>query len=99
MTIQTERAIPTLTLGQRLTVSMEYAGMKPETLAPQMRCSAATIRNYIAGRTRIDYAHMRLWAEITRVDLDWLTGEADPVTRGFWSLVTGAVSDFAPLAA
>lgn len=57
--------VPTLTTGQRLTIAMEHAGMKPESMAVEMRCSATTIRNYLSGRTRIDYAHMRVWSEIT----------------------------------
>lgn len=72
MTVQTAGAIPELTLGQRLTVAMEYGGYKSETMALQMRCAATTIRNYITGRTQIDYPALRAWAEITGVSLEWL---------------------------
>jgi len=79
MTVQTSGVIPALTRGQRLTVAMEYAGYKTETMALQMRCSATTIRNYITGRTRIDYPALKAWADITGVDLGWLeTGQAGP---------------------
>lgn len=71
--------MPVLTLGQRLNVAMENAGLKPESLAPQMRCSATTVRNYLSGRTRIDYANLVLWSQITGVRLDWLeAGKAGP---------------------
>lgn len=46
--------------------------MKPEGMALQMRCSATTIRNYISGRTNIDWAGLALWARITGVDQEWL---------------------------
>jgi len=65
--------IPTLTLGQRLTVSLQHAGMSPEDMARELHCSATTIRNYISGRTRIDWAHQVMWAQITGVSLEWLT--------------------------
>lgn len=79
MSAQIEGVVPVLTRGQRLNVAMENAGLKPETLAPQMRCSATTIRNYLSGRTRIDYANLALWAKITGVRLDWLeAGQAGP---------------------
>jgi hypothetical protein len=77
MSAQTTGVIPTLTRGQRLTVAMEYADLKPETMALQMRCSATTIRNYLSERTRIDWAHLSMWAAVTGVDAHWLeTGEA-----------------------
>lgn len=91
MSTQTEGVIPELTLGQRLTVAMEHAGYKPETLAPQLRCSATTIRNYISARTAIDYAHLLLWATVCGVDPYWLeigtSGPGDPGPGA--SLVTG----------
>jgi len=77
MSAQTTGVIPTLTRGQRLTVAMEYADLKPEAMALQMRCSATTIRNYLSERTRIDWAHLSMWAAVTGVDATWLeTGEA-----------------------
>lgn len=77
MSTQTVGVIPTLTRGQRLTVAMEYAGLKPEGMALELRCSATTIRNYLSERTRIDWAHLAMWAQITGVDTTWLeTGEA-----------------------
>ena len=79
MSTQAEGVVPVLTLGQRLNVAMENAGLKPESLAPQMRCSATTVRNYLSGRTRIDYANLVLWSQITGVRLDWLeAGQAGP---------------------
>lgn len=90
MTIQATGIVPTLTTGQRLDIAMQHAGLKPESMAVQMRCSATTIRNYLAGRTRVDYAHMAMWAQITGVSLDWLLGE---VTGGQPAYVGGHVSD------
>ena len=79
MSTQTHGVIPTLTRGQRLTVAMEYAGLKPEGMALQLRCSATTIRNYLSERTKIDWAHLALWSQVTGVDAAWLeTGEAGP---------------------
>lgn len=77
MSTQTTGVVPTLTRGQRLTIAMEYAGMKPETMALQMRCSATTIRNYLSERTKIDWAALAMWARVTGVDQTWLdTGYA-----------------------
>ena len=79
MSIQTAGVIPTLTKGQRLLVAMEYADMKPEDMAVQLRVSATTVRNYLAERTKIDWAHLSLWADATGVDLAWLdTGATVP---------------------
>ena len=81
MTIQASGIIPTLTLGQRLDVARKHGGYKPETLATQRRCSATTIRNYLSGRTRIDYAHAVMWSQLTGVDLDWLLRGTQPTDR------------------
>ena len=90
MSAQTHGVIPVLTRGQRLTVAMEYGGYKPETLAVQMRCSATTIRNYISGRTAIDWPHLVMWANLTGVDADWLsTGAAGPTSGPGRATVAG----------
>ena len=90
MSIQSAGVIPTLTRGQRLTVAMEYASMKPESMALELRCSATTIRNYISGRTNIDWAHLALWAQVTGVDATWLeTGEAGPTNGPGLTSVAG----------
>jgi transcriptional regulator with XRE-family HTH domain len=82
MTIQAAGVIPVLSLGQRLDIAMHHGGYKPETLAAEMRCSATTIRNYLSGRTHIDYAHASMWAQLTGVDLDWLLDGKASVTGG-----------------
>lgn len=83
--------IPTLSRGQRLDIAMRYANLKPEDMAARMHCGATTIRNYISGRTQIDYPAMRLWADITGVDLDWIVygHETEPGTAPDHALQQG----------
>lgn len=87
MSIQTAGVIPVLTRGQRLTIAMEHAGMKPEDMALELRVSATTIRNYVSERTKIDWAHLRMWSDVTGVDLAWLdTGAVVPQGGGLESV-------------
>lgn len=77
MTTQATGIVPTLTRGQRLSIAMSHAGLTADGMAAQMRCSAGTIRNYISGRTRIDFAHLSMWSQVTGVDLGWLEGDGE----------------------
>lgn len=67
-------------LGDRLARSLDHAGLKPKDMAARLHTHPNTIGNYIAGRTRIPYPTLVMWADITGVDLAWF--QEDATTKG-----------------
>lgn len=70
--------IPEITLGWRLRMAMERAGLKAEEMADLMDVHRGTITRWthdIGSPPRSIY--LQKWAEICRVRYDWLAGDAD----------------------
>lgn len=66
--------LPPLTLGHRLRIAREYAGLEVQQMAHELGVSRNTVGRYEAGHPpRRDT--IIAWAEITDVDLDWLLGD------------------------
>lgn len=84
MTIQMVRGvIPELTLGQRLTVAMEYAGLTVADMARVIGRGDTTIRAYIRMSKPISPGHILAWAVTCGVDPTWLrTGRPGPEDPG-----------------
>jgi transcriptional regulator with XRE-family HTH domain len=69
--------IPEITLGWRLRMAMERAGLKAEEMADMMDVHRGTITRWthdIGAAPRPIY--LQKWAEICRVRYDWLAGGA-----------------------
>lgn len=69
------------TLGDRLRKAREYAGLSSIEIAKELGVSRNTVTNYERhpGKRGVPHAVVRVWADITGVDLDWLTSEEDDV--------------------
>lgn len=78
VTLNVEALVPKFELRHRLTRSLEHAGMTPEDMAQQLGLTAATIRNYMGGRTHPQVPTIREWADITHVPRDWLLNGIEP---------------------
>ena len=70
--------IPEWTTAERLRKARREAGMTPEDMALRLHVSAATVRNYEAGRTHPTYPTVVLWSTICGVDETWLAGHETP---------------------
>lgn len=82
MTIQIDGVVPQASFQRRLELAMEAAGLDVDGMAAGMRCSTTTIRNYLAGRTKMNYPKTVAWAALTGVNLHWLETGQDPYMRG-----------------
>jgi transcriptional regulator with XRE-family HTH domain len=84
MSLQTiSGVIPTLTIGQRLRVAREYAGLEQSDIAAEFGISRGSISAFERGITPPRRVFLRAWAEITGVDSHWLeTGEPGPDGSG-----------------
>jgi transcriptional regulator with XRE-family HTH domain len=89
MTTQTEQTtIPALTVGWRIRMAREFAGIDQTELAERTEIARSTISNYEKGATtHVKPLYLRQIALATGVDLEWLTngtgvtgGELFPVT-------------------
>lgn len=84
-------SIPTLTVGWRIRMAREFAGLDQGQLAERTQIARNTISNYENGATtRVKPLYLRQIALATGVSLDWLLGE---VTGGQPAYVGGHVSD------
>lgn len=79
---------PEITLGWRLRMAMEKAGIKAETMAEHFEVHRATIGRWLHDTGRRPKRHeLKLWAELCAVPYEWLAGalfqdptvEAEPV--------------------
>jgi transcriptional regulator with XRE-family HTH domain len=71
-TMATKGKVPKLTLGDRLRLAREHAGIGSQEMAEHFKCSRHTITNFEKGRTRPSHATLLEWARLTRYDLGWL---------------------------
>ena len=71
-------------LKDRLARSLDHAGLEVADMAAHLHTHPNTVRNYLAGRTRPNFATLKLWADRTDVDIRWfLTGEeGDAILKG-----------------
>ena len=67
-----EAAVPELTLGWRLRLSLEHAGMKHHMMAKLLGVSRQTMTNWMTDEIRPKDQVLREWARITGVSLAWL---------------------------
>jgi transcriptional regulator with XRE-family HTH domain len=79
-------AIPELTLGWRLRMSLDHAGISVQTMAEQLGVTRATLSRWMSDKgKRPNRAYISQWALGTGVPFEWLnTGEVTPhdATRG-----------------
>lgn len=67
--------VPRVTLGWRMRMAMEHAGIKRDQMAARMGVTPGTVTRWshdIGSPPRAIY--LEKWAEITGVPLAWLTG-------------------------
>jgi transcriptional regulator with XRE-family HTH domain len=76
--------IPPLTQGWRLQMALAHANMSVEQMSQELGVSRSTISRWLNDRGTPSRGYLRLWSELTDVDLDWLS-EAE---RGLISVQT-----------
>ena len=70
-------------MGDRLDKALEVSGVKVTEMAMILGVSRQTIGNYLSGRTTPKLGVLKVWADETGVDLEWLkTGEIPPGIHG-----------------
>ena len=80
MALTAEPLIPQFTLGDRLQVALDRAGVTVTEMALRLGVSRQTVGNYIAGRTNPKRAVIEVWADFTGVYAEWLlTGRDDMI--------------------
>ena len=72
--------IPSLTLGLRLKMAMDWAGYRRDHMAEELGVSESTISRWTNDDgTPPNRGYIRAWAAFTRYDFHWLlTGEQSP---------------------
>lgn len=79
-TAQDERTIPALTLGWRLRMAQEYAGLKRPYLAQQLEVDDSTITRWTHDKVRPSRSHILHWARLCNVNEEWLEhGTGEPI--------------------
>ena len=68
--------VPKWTLGDRLRKAREDAGIGSTEMARRLHLTRQTITNYERGHRPPAWLTLKVWAEMTEVDLDWLIGDA-----------------------
>jgi transcriptional regulator with XRE-family HTH domain len=64
------------TVADRLRRSLRHAGMTQDDMAQYLEVHRNSVNAWVAGRTAIMPALLRLWAQRTNVPLEWLkTGQ------------------------
>ena len=72
-------AIPQLTLGWKLRMSMAQAGYTTSDMAEILEMDRSTISLWINDRAVPGKSwYLRIWAEATNVPVEWLTAEMTP---------------------
>ena len=71
--------VPPTTVGQRMRIAREYAGLETEAFAQDLGTTRQTVNANERGRTQPRELLLRAWSMRTGVSLHWLkTGEAPP---------------------
>lgn len=78
--------IPTWQLHHRLALALEASGVSSERMAAELGVHVNTVHNYAAGRRTPKLGLVKQWADVCRIDRDWLwSGASVPTTstRGY----------------
>lgn len=75
---------PEWTLGDRLRKAREVAGMRQEDLAGALHISRTAIAGWENDKHVPSWAAVKLWAELTGVDLAWLEGDGTSTKWMWW---------------
>jgi transcriptional regulator with XRE-family HTH domain len=70
--------VPAITLGWRLRISLERAGLKAEDMAVQLNVHRGTISRWMHDDVTPRPIYLREWARICRVPAEWLMGDTAP---------------------
>ena len=83
--METTTPIPTWTQGDRLRKAREEARVSVEAMADALGVTRTTITRYERrpGKRGVPSAVVRVWADITSVDLEWLETGAGTHSRYF----------------
>lgn len=68
--------VPAITLGWRLRISLDRAGIKAEEMAHELGVHRGTVSRWMHDETPPRTIYLREWARITRVPFEWLAGDA-----------------------
>jgi transcriptional regulator with XRE-family HTH domain len=68
--------VPAITLGWRLRISLERAGLKAEDMAVRLDVHRGTISRWMHDDVAPRPIYLREWARICRVPYAWLAGDA-----------------------
>lgn len=72
---QADRRAPAVTLGWRLRMAMEFAGLKADDMARELGVHRGTITRWTHDVVEPRGIYVRQWAELTNVPFTWLAGE------------------------
>lgn len=61
-------------LGERLMKSLRFSDLSPVQIADRLGITEATVRSWLAGRSAPRLAHLLVWARVSGVPFEWLTG-------------------------
>lgn len=67
--------VPAITLGWRLRISLERAGLKAEDMAVRLDVHRGTISRWMHDDVAPRPIYLREWARICRVPFEWLAGD------------------------
>lgn len=77
-----EETEPDLTLGWRLRMAMEHAGMTALDIASEMEIDRTTVARWIHDETVPKRIYLRAWADRCGVSYTWLADEPAPKPAG-----------------
>lgn len=83
MTITSERLIPEFSQGDRIRKAVEFSGHSVQAVADYLGVNRNTLSAWMHDRNRPRLADLRVIAEFTGVDLDWLTTGRSELTGGY----------------
>ncbi len=69
------RKVPKMTLGLRMMVAMEAAGLTSGEMAKRLKVSRHSVSGWLHGRHQPNHATLERWSEICDVDLDYILGQ------------------------
>lgn len=81
-------------MGDRLAKALDVSGVGVAEMAIKLGVSRQTIGNYLAGRTQPKLAVLRVWSDVTGVDLGWLT-HGSPGIHGLYASGQQSLFEFA----
>jgi transcriptional regulator with XRE-family HTH domain len=82
MTDIAQAEIPAITLGWRLRISLERAGLKAEDMAVRLDVHRGTISRWMHDDVTPRPIYLREWARICRVPVAWLAGDSSESDTG-----------------